>query len=113
MTHASARPHRRELLGWSRSVVATPRCHSRGAVREACEVLIRFGTLDDLANVSELRAAIEAGEVRPGAAVAPLRRWIKIAALVCILVWTLAWIIGAVADAQAAGRLPSIVEMLR
>lgn len=113
MTDASAQPHRRELLGWAQSVVKTPQWHSRAAVWEACDVMIRFGSLDDIATVLRLRAAIEAGEVRPGAAAARRRRWIKVAILANVVVWTLALVFGALADAQSAGLIPSIVEMIR
>lgn len=113
MTYATARPQRRELLVWARRVVAHPGWHHGSEVAVACDVMIHFGNLDDLSKATQLRAAIATGAVKPGATAIRLRRWTNVAALITILVWTLAWIIGAVADAQAAGRLPSIVEMFR
>lgn len=111
-------PSRREIVGSAREVIAAPEQHSRFRVWDACEALIHFGTENDLATVSALREKIEAGAIkfRPDVQAKPrpdLQRWIKIAVAVLIVIWALAWSLGAIADAQAAGVLPSVAEIVQ
>lgn len=111
----SPRRSGRDNLEWSRHIVANPERHTRPDIYEACDVMIRFGNLDDLSKASRLREDIAKGRMKglqhpPRHAV---HRHIRLAAIVAVVVWTVAWIIGAVVDAQAAGNLPALSELVR
>lgn len=114
MSKANVAPERRQVLSWARSIISAPERHPREVIDEACDVLSRFGNIDDLSDATRMRAAVATGEVKPGTWAKSLRwRAIKIAALIAVAVWVLAWGIASIGHAQETGRMPSILEMIQ
>lgn len=108
----AARPHPRLMLSAARRIASRPKYHTPNEVSDALEMLIHFGTVHDFTLANQLRAAIARGEVVPGAFMARMRRLIRMAVLACILVWIIAGGLAAIANAQEAGVLPSIQEVI-
>ncbi|MBY6055404.1 hypothetical protein [Leisingera daeponensis] len=103
--------HPRVLLPDARQVIAEPDLHDREAVMEAADLLIKFGTLEDLSNGRAVRDAIICGDLRPGR-IARRRRWIITAAITFAFVWALAAGLAHFTAAQEAGTLPSVQELI-
>ncbi len=103
--------HPRALLPGAREVIAAPDFHDRQEVLEAADLLIKFGTIEDLSNGRAVRDAIICGDLRPGRATRR-RRWIITAAVICAVVWALALGLAQFTAAQEAGTLPSVQELI-
>ncbi|WP_323775604.1 hypothetical protein [Leisingera sp.] len=103
--------HPRALLPGAREIIAAPDLHDRQEVLEAADLLIKFGTIEDLSNGRAVRDAIICGDLQPGR-IARRRRWIIAAAIICAFVWAVALGLAQFTAAQEAGTLPSVQELI-